>query len=245
VGLAVSAAQPGLVYLAEYGDYRMTLLRSPDGGASWDTAWTAQGDWSRCSVFLAPHPTDARRLFRSTPCGGGSGYPGADLQASADQGVTWQSVLKLSNEGLFVERLVGGQGAAPGRFYLSVRHNWFVGGSALLRSDDDGATWSETLGFRGGGSQRDPDGTDVRIGGLAYAPWAPDRVYLALDDYRGPVYAPNLTGSRVAASTDGGSGWVDLGRPDLGRLQDLALGIDGRNLYAASDRGLWRLRLEP
>jgi hypothetical protein len=183
-------------------------------------------------------------VFRSTPCGGGSGYSGSDLQTSDDRGATWQTVLKMNSEGLFVERLVGGQGTAPRRFYLSVRHNWFVGGSALFRSDDDGATWSEVLGYRGGGSQRDPDGTDVRIVGLAYAPWEPDRVYLGLDDYRGPVSAPNLTGSRVSASVDGGSTWTDLGHLDLGRLQDLALGIDGRNLYAAADRGLWRLRLE-
>ena len=35
----------------------------------------------------------------------------------------------------------------------------------------------------------------------------------------------------------------DLGRQDLGTIADLALGIDGVNLYAASDQGLWRLNL--
>ena len=38
--------------------------------------------------------------------------------------------------------------------------------------------------------------------------------------------------------------WSDLGRQDIGAVSDLALGVDGRNLYAATDQGLWRLPLQ-
>ena len=38
----------------------------------------------------------------------------------------------------------------------------------------------------------------------------------------------------MAASVDGGATWSDLGRQDIGAVSDLALGVDGRNLYAAT-----------
>jgi hypothetical protein len=47
----------------------------------------------------------------------------------------------------------------------------------------------------------------------------------------------------VTASFDAGRSWSPLGRQDLGTLYDLALGIDGQNLYAATDQGVWRLAL--
>jgi hypothetical protein len=37
---------------------------------------------------------------------------------------------------------------------------------------------------------------------------------------------------------------LSLGRQDIGAVSDLALGVDGRNLYAATDQGLWRLPLQ-
>ena len=44
-------------------------------------------------------------------------------------------------------------------------------------------------------------------------------------------------------STNGGSTWTDLTFPDAGDIHDLAVGIDGRNLYAATDNGVFRLPL--
>jgi hypothetical protein len=38
---------------------------------------------------------------------------------------------------------------------------------------------------------------------------------------------------------------ADIGRRGLPPIHQLALGIDGRNLYAAIDEGLYRLRREP
>ena len=69
------------------------------------------------------------------------------------------------------------------------------------------------------------------IGGLAYDPSFPDQVYAGLGN------------GAVKVSSDGGGTWRDLGRQDLGRLDDLALGIDGMNLYAATEQGVWRIRL--
>ena len=46
------------------------------------------------------------------------------------------------------------------------------------------------------------------------------------------------------ASNDGGASWTDLGQEDIGaEIRDLALGIDGANLYAATEGGVFRLNL--
>jgi hypothetical protein len=37
----------------------------------------------------------------------------------------------------------------------------------------------------------------------------------------------------------------DLGSQDLGKINDLTLGIDGKNIYAATEAGVWRRSLIP
>jgi hypothetical protein len=59
-----------------------------------------------------------------------------------------------------------------------------------------------------------------------------------------PAPAPLLVPCLTLASPDGGLTWLDLGGRDLGRIRNLALGIDGRYLYAATDHGLWRLAVD-
>jgi hypothetical protein len=114
----------------------------------------------------------------------------------------------------------------------------------LFRSDDDGATWSSVLVYRGGGSPGfggDPLTSAVEIAGLAYDPADPDHIYVGRQAF--PTYSGPPDGGAVTTSTDSGATWSDLGAQDIGAVSDLALGIDGRNLYAATDHGLWRLRL--
>ena len=70
-------------------------------------------------------------------------------------------------------------------------------------------------------------------GGLGYDPLVPDHVYIGL----------TYGGGGAKVSADGSNTWNDLGRQDLGEIHDLALGVDGRNLYAATDQGVHRLAL--
>jgi hypothetical protein len=46
----------------------------------------------------------------------------------------------------------------------------------------------------------------------------------------------------VLASLDGGTSWNPLGQ-DLAGVNDLILGGDGQTLYAATNQGVWRIRL--
>ena len=108
-----------------------------------------------------------------------------------------------------------------------------------MRTDDDGASWTSILTYRGGGSpgfagpDNDPTAPNVTLGGLAYDPSNPDRVYIGLTG----------DGSGVLTTPDGGATWCTLGQQPIGPVRDLALGIDGRNLYAATDDGVWRFEL--
>jgi len=61
------------------------------------------------------------------------------------------------------------------------------------------------------------------------------------------VFAEQVKGGpktqTVRVSTDAGATWSDLGTLPVGEVHDLALGIDGANLYVGTDQGVWRLGL--
>ena len=234
--IAVSPADHALVYVGLTGgptnspDFR--FLRSRDGGATWEPLEEFRNSLCGWGVrILEPHPTDPQRVFRTANCYAGRNLSDA-VRQSLDTGTTWADLFEP--ELAFPTRLVGGAGAAPGRFYLAANRDARAGGSSVFRSDDDGRTWTEALAFRGGGTQEQPDRPNVQIGGLADDPAAPNRVYVGLAG----------GGRGVRASSDGGRTWADLDGEHLGAINALALGPTGSDLYAATDSGLWRLPLE-
>jgi hypothetical protein len=252
--IAASPADPGLVYLGLVGAPGISgdfwFLRSRDGGASWEQLEEHHNTLCGWGVpILLPHPTESGRVFRAANCLAGRNF-GDALWHSADQGAAWSRVfgaatLNAADPQLaYPARLVGGRGAAPARYFLAANRDARFGGASLFRSDDDGRSWLEVLAFRGGGTMDRPDAPQVRLGGLAYDPGRPERVYVGVNAYAGDATGRTLSTSRVQTSAGGGDAWTDLGRRDLGEIDDLALGVDGRSLYLATDRGLWRLRLD-
>lgn len=235
--LAVNSANPSVIHVGLVGSPTgrqvFRFLRSRDGGVTWEQLERREG--SLCAFglpLLQPHPTDPQRLFRVLNCYAGR-TTSDPLNQSRDQGTSFTTLFR--QDFLFAKRLVGGRGSAPSRWYLAADRDERIGGSTVWRSEDDGRTWTEVLAFERA-RLPEPDGKvapDLDIGGLAYDPSNPDRVFAALAG----------EGEGVQVSLDGGASWGPLGRQDLGRASALALGIDGRNLYAATERGLWRLRL--
>ena len=236
--LVVSPADHQRIFLAIYGDSTWRLLRSSDAGVTWNEAthvrWGADDCYAVTKVLLA-HPSDPARLLRADACS----FLGAEVPSvsvSEDDGSTWTVRGKPSVPGLHtaIDRLVGWQGAMPGRLYATTIHAEpsgsgganIVRGRSVFRSDDEGRNWTLLLTtYRGDAAEKYPS-----ITGLAYDPARPD-----------VVYAASSTGIRVSA--DAGQSWSTLGRQDLPRISSIALGVDGRNLYAGTDGGLFRLRL--
>ena len=251
--VAESPADPGLLYagLKRPGiSDEYWLYRSTDAGSRWTEALYSHNStcgWS--AQLLVPHPTDPTRLYFS----GGGCHAGRDffeiVRQSADQGQTFADFyanrqVTADAPGGFPKALIGGQGAASRRWYLAINRDQRLGGSVLLRSDDDGATWDSVLDHVGGGTFDQQKSTfSVSIAGVAYDAADPDTVYVARNGAF-PGFPPTLVTSGVTVTHDGGQTWSDLGGQQVGAIVDLALGIDDRYLFLATDAGVARLALQ-
>jgi photosystem II stability/assembly factor-like uncharacterized protein len=219
---------------------------SRDGGLTWESRpleGTAlqQCGWSylRPDDVLVPDPSDDARVWFMGTCG----RAGAVLR-SDDRGLTWASQFTAEpREQVYLARSVGGVpsdrryllGHTRGKL-LSPETYGCCSVSRLLRSDDGGVTWTEHGRWTNEGT---PEAQNMyankgkELGAAIFDPSAPDTVYVGL----------TFEGGGVMVSRDGGDSWTELGRKGIGDVRDLALGIDGAYLFAATDTGVYRLRL--
>jgi photosystem II stability/assembly factor-like uncharacterized protein len=233
--VALSPADHQVLYARAWNGAMSLLLRSRDGGLTWESTTQETGHSPFTTAFVQPHVIDPARVLRvAGRYRHGSFIAGVD--ASDDQATTWEHHGQPGIDGLFTEitGLVGFGGIRPERLYVTTRSREAVGpgraprpiGGSIFRSDDEGRTWTQVLStVQPGEEERLPS-----ITGLAYDPGDPDVVYVAM-------------GTGVQRSRDAGRTWLGLGRQDLPRISALALGIDGRYLYAATDAGVFRLNL--
>ena len=212
-----------------------TVWRSGDRGRTW------QAIQVRSAGPITPHPTDPSRLFAAL---------GKAFLTSNNQGDSFSLLQLVDGErgasGGPEHALVGGRGALPGRWYTAVWDDQYAAprfeppfaGSDLYRSDDDSGTWTDVLAFHDGSP-------GTLMSGLASDPSNPDHVWAMLTTRTpDPQDAQHLLkSSRLQASGDDGLTWSDMGQAIDGSVSDLVLGVDGANLYAATDSGVWRLPL--
>jgi photosystem II stability/assembly factor-like uncharacterized protein len=109
------------------------VLRSADGGATWQQAGTLPVIFSQNGVSLAVSPVDAETVY----VWGQGGF-----LASADGGVTWGEAFSPQTN-VDVALAVVVSPLAPQTLWLNLSRPASESGGRVYRSDDGGATWSE------------------------------------------------------------------------------------------------------
>jgi hypothetical protein len=227
---------------------------SHDGGATWETVRTQRERMvpgtHPCGYTvkqLQPHSVSTVRVLTIEGCTGRGMDPLAGM--SPDEGRTVTLFPDLKPESWAANAAAGGGGANPDRWYVSlfkpgipynrIRH------SRVMRTDD-GVTWITVYEDHGGSPDRNTAKPVDFVSELAYNPQRPDDVYAVVVHYEPdprPFYEHTYAGFTVRMSRDGGSTWTDLGAPDGPSVSGLAVGVDGRYLFAATSKGVYRIAL--
>jgi hypothetical protein len=232
--LAVSPADSRVLYMALGVNSTWAFQRSLDAGATWTTLESSTVQQGICQWrvgLLRPHPTDSRRVFRSETCSAGFSVMALHYESvdqSLDQGTTWRPI--FDPERTYIGPLVGGSGAQPRRLFVLDRRLMGLSPGSIYRSDDDGGTWANAFQL-----DRVPEKTQPYFKVVALDPNDPNRLFAAW----------SCADCGVQVSLDGGASWAPFGRQDIGRVNDVLLGIDGHNVYSATDQGVWRMSLVP
>ena len=235
--LEVSPADHQTVYatLTNRELNQLRLVRSGDGGATWETVHSRETDthvscdWA--VYLLQAHPTDPNRVFMAASCPRTSSY--ADVEQSTDRGATWTMFRK---SGLATpDRLVAAGDTPPGQILIPLNKDYRGGGSLLTRTADDGATWTTLLEFSGGGGMSG-GGPNVGMSSLAVDPTMPNRLLLGINASN----AGKPRDSQIRLSTDAGSSWTEIAPTGFPPISEVAFGIDGKMMFATTKTGVWR-----
>ncbi|EME55690.1 WD40/YVTN/BNR-like repeat-containing protein [Amycolatopsis decaplanina] len=240
--LSVSPSRPDVVWQVTRNGFALDVLRSGDGGRTWQFAAKAKEGIPR-TIFA--HPADPDRLFVSAFAP--SGYV---LYRSDNAGKTWE---KLTTDIGFI--------AFAGDPWNANRV-WGGDSGGLSRSDDGGKTWTHvsdepvssiSVSRWGGGRVlvggagillSEDDGRTFRRVRDGENPREISRILPHPFDFR-VWFASSTTGEGVLRSTDFGRTWSPLpgALPDP-RVLSLTISADGRYLFAGTTQsGAYRLTL--
>ncbi|MEM9774409.1 MAG: hypothetical protein AAF902_07505 [Chloroflexota bacterium] len=195
-----------------------------DQNSRWDVIGVDRGLTATHVSAIGFHPTNSSIIFLGTDSG---------IFRSDDGAQTFEQVYA---DGYFHDFGFAPQPDGSVAIYSTYHPQWDSNHGQILRSDDDGVTWSAV-------SQNLPD--DLRLIKLLTHPRQVESVYALSGEARfaaGPA--------AVYRSTDSGVTWTHIA-PDLGEVMDVAFDDQGRlllttyeeepelygSLYASSDSG--------
>jgi hypothetical protein len=239
--VAVSRADPAVVYAATGLFSGATTWRSLDGGSGWQVLRDLQGALCTWTFpVVAPDPAVRGRVYLSYSCAAGRTMSATLSQSDdlwATDGRTLLRPTLRSDDPLgYLFPAAVAFDPAGRRGVVAARRDPRLGGSAILGTENGGASWGALLNYppppRPGGT---PQGQGTVAGTLL----------AGFPDLRHLVAGLAGTGQGTIRSEDGGATWTVLGDPAIGRVNALAgdPGSEAGTLYAATERGLWRLSL--
>jgi photosystem II stability/assembly factor-like uncharacterized protein len=220
IDLAVDLRNPRVVFAAAVAlseVHSAGVLRSLDGGASWQPANRGLGDETPLRVQdLAVDPSDPQKLYAATADG---------LFLTRDRGASWQQV-GLDGSFLFA---VAVDPFRPGVLFASADENQ-THEAGLFVSLDGGATWtSSDQGIEG----------DPIFQALVFHPTTPNTLYALGNLPTIGTYFP------AYVSRDGGATWTSLGEALISLAfgpAGVLFGVSGYGVLKSVDGGLhWTL----
>ncbi len=226
--VVVSPADPALLYAATGSSSSAATWRSVDGGATWEQLRKLQGTlciWT--FPLIAPDRAAGERVYVSYYCAAGR-TSSAPLSRSDDRWSTTREILT----GTFLQGEVraflfpeAGQFSANGDRGVVLARRGPFRGSALLRTDDGGQSWSRLLEYPSVAGYV----PNVVAAGLQVQEAGAERILLGLGG----------EGRGVIGSDDGGSSFWPVGRRPIGPAKALVLDPATGRLYAGTDQGVW------
>jgi hypothetical protein len=255
--LAQSPTDPNLLFATVKGASKSSyqLVRTQDAGATWDAVFDP-GEYFCVwrTPLLVPHPTDPDRLAVNNDCSAGRSTSGqmelrtnrgADMASEYDTGTESGQMPRAwswggsSGHNLIALSDVGVVNVTDAGVVRNGAHSQVE----IRRTDDDGATWTTVLSVdtkvTGEGNYASVEPIRLAAASLVQDPTNPSVAYLAVNQL---VPGSKRITSRILLYTSIKQGaWHDLETQDVGQVNELAVGIDGLNLYAATSTGLWRL----
>jgi hypothetical protein len=248
--VAVSRADSSLIYVTEqesdFGAAPSRILRSRDGGETWDPILDA----ACARIRLFPDASHPARIVAALNCA--PDRPAA-IYLSEDQGVTWATwqtwpgADETRGPALAGPLLAGGWGGVPDQFYLAFSAFSLEDGLPLYVTLDAGKTWEQQrLKPREEVAPPSPKWQGGKfwsyIAALAGDPQAPQRLYVGLYGSQQPL----------RMTTNDGKDWYPLPLPsNLQSVTAVALGTDRQNLYVVAtslyssigNEGVYRIRI--
>jgi len=205
------------------------ILKSLDGGQSWNQVWPGVTDtsFSSTAVALTIDPQNPSKLYAGSFVAfrdpGGPSQPGlGTLSTSNDGGQTWQATSPgTASVGFLDAPLIDPDNSA----ILYAMDAW-SGGAGVLKSKDGGRSWSQIYGVSG--SSQDSFNLVLAVNpGIVYA------------GYRDAV----LGNGGLITSTDGGGSWYHADH-GLSFYALRALAFDAAQpgaLYTGGSEGLFKM----
>jgi photosystem II stability/assembly factor-like uncharacterized protein len=240
--LAINPLNPSMMFLATgdndgfgsgYTPATLGIMRSTDGGITWDTtglAYTIQssGAGRISSNQVVFSPIDTGRIFAATTSG---------LYYSKNDGFTWHRVISANIKQVAFEPLHGN----------TVYASSYAGG--FYRSTDSGNTFTQIVSGLPSGTQRTAIGVTPADSNTVYVITVDNNgaffgIYRSTD--RGQTFsavstaaggAPNILGWSPNGSDATGQGWYDLAFAVSPTYAD-SLFVGGPNLWESSSGGV-------
>jgi hypothetical protein len=260
--IEVSPADPNVLYGVASTESRdasvstvQTQLRlSRDAGVSWQVMRTyderrVSGSYPCVYTVwqLQPHQISSGRLATIEGC---TVRADPTSRMSTDEGRTTSLFPEVDMLSWSANAAVGGQGVRPDRWYVSLHRSNVVytrvRHSQVQRTDDNGSSWTTVYEDTWGDRYKDPPKPVEFVSTLTYNSQRPDDLFAVFERYE-----PNSdrykemepVGFTVRTSRDAGVSWSEIGARELPAVSRLAVGVDGRHLYAATRKGVYRIEL--